>query len=169
MKPNEIILHLNSNIKLFKNLLADISPDEIIFKPSEDKWSLLEIVCHLNDEEKDDFKPRLEKILRQDSEWKSIDPQGWVISRKYAEKDFTKTLDNFFEERKKSVEWLNSLKIKDWNVKVVHPKLGEFTAFQMLANWLAHDYLHMRQIIKLKYQILGSDLNENELRYAGDW
>ncbi|MEM6429633.1 MAG: hypothetical protein AAF708_10365 [Deinococcota bacterium] len=36
-----------------------------------------------------------------------------------------------------------------------------------LENWLAHDYLHMRQVVKLKYDYLTAD--GVNLIYAGTW
>lgn len=162
-------MQLESDSEIFKNLLINISAEDQIWKPSPDKWCLLEIISHLYDEEKFDFKPRLAKILTEDHNWDLIDPQGWVNSRNYMNNEFLETLEKFLEERKRSVEWLRDLEAKDWNVKVVHPKFGEFTAFQMLGNWLAHDYLHIRQILNLKYQILRKDFTEDDLRYAGEW
>ena len=38
----------------------------------------------------------------------------------------------------------------------------------MLTNWLAHDYLHIRQIIKLKFDFL-KDQSDEHLSYAGEW
>jgi hypothetical protein len=169
MQINEIINQLDSNYKVFENLLSINSSEEIKWKPSEDKWCLLEIVNHLYDEEREDFRARLGKILNQDSEWDPIDPEGWVTSRNYMEKDYFQVLKNFLEERKKSIEWLRNLKVDDWNIKVTHPKFGEFAAYPMLCNWLAHDYLHIRQIIRLKYQMLEAGLKSGELGYAGEW
>jgi len=169
MKPAEIINELEKNAIVFKNLFSNISTEHSKWRLSEKKWSLLEIVCHLYDEEIKDFKPRLEKILNEDSDWNPIDPQGWVISEKYSEKKFLITVESFISERKKSVEWLKNLEVIDWNIKAVHLKFGEFTAYQMLCNWLAHDYLHMRQIVKLKYHMLESGLSIEKLGYAGEW
>ena len=169
MEIKSIIQELESDAVIFQNLLLNISIEDQIWKPSENKWCLLEIVCHLYDEEKEDFRPRLAKILNGDHNWDPIDPQGWVLSRNYMKKDFIEMVNKFLYERKRSIDWLNGLKINDWNVKAVHPKFGEFTAYQMLCNWLAHDYLHMRQILKLKYQLLESDFEKGMLRYAGDW
>lgn len=169
MKTTEIIFQLNNNSKIFDSLFSVNSESGFKWKPFENKWCLLEIVCHLYDEEKEDFRPRLKKILNGDHNWDPIDPQGWALSRNYMEKDFSEMLNKFLDERKRSVEWLNSLKDVDWNIKTVHPKLGEFTAYQMLCNWLAHDYLHIRQIMKLKYKMLESEIEKGMLRYAGDW
>jgi hypothetical protein len=37
-----------------------------------------------------------------------------------------------------------------------------------LHNWLAHDYLHIRQIIRIKYDYLKKTSGEI-LLYAGEW
>lgn len=169
MNPLEIINQLESNSGVFENLFSNIPADKIKWKPSKDKWCLLEIISHLYDEEREDFRARLEKILNEDHNWDPNDPQGWVKSRNYIEKDYAKTLNDFLEERKKSILWLKDLKVKDWNVKAVHPKFGEFPAYPMLCNWLAHDYIHIRQILRLKYQMLEAGLNSGELGYAGEW
>jgi len=42
------------------------------------------------------------------------------------------------------------------------------TASMFFSNWLAHDYLHIRQITRLKYDYLKQLTNE-DLSYAGTW
>lgn len=169
MNSNYLINQLENNSEVFRNLLSGM-PDEMIkWKPAKNKWSLLEIVCHLYDEEREDFRARLAKILLEDAEWDPIDPQGWVASREYSKKDYNTVLNDFLNERKISIEWLKSLKVHDWNIKAIHPKFGEFSAIGMLSNWLAHDYLHFRQIIKTKYDYLSQLHPDTDLGYAGDW
>jgi len=163
-----LITQLENNADVFKSLLSGISVEMIKWKTSEKNWSLLEIICHLYDEEREDFRARLAKILLEDHEWDPIDLQGWVVSGKYSEKDFTTVLNDFLKERKLSIEWLKNLEVHDWNIKAVHPKMGEFSAIQMLANWLAHDYLHFRQIVKTKYLYLQNSISPADLGYAGE-
>lgn len=169
MNTEYIIDQLESNSEIFRSLLSGIPGEMILWKPEENKWSLLEIACHLYDEEREDFRARLAKILLEDHEWDPIDPQGWVFTREYSKKVFRETVENFLKERKLSVEWLKNLEVHDWNIKAVHPKIGEFSAIQMLSNWLAHDYLHFRQIIKIKYEYLKHLHPDTDLGYAGDW
>ena len=47
------------------------------------------------------------KILKGDLQ--KIDPVGWVKSKDYINQDYEEVLQKFLEERKRSVEWLNSL------------------------------------------------------------
>ena len=77
-------------------------------------------------------------------------------------------LEKFITERESSINWLETLKNANWENSFDHPKLGAMTAKYFLNNWLAHDYLHIRQIIKLKFDYLNNRFNEN-LDYAGIW
>ncbi|HRI84063.1 MAG TPA: DinB family protein [Ignavibacteria bacterium] len=169
MNTHEIINQLDSNSLVFKNLLSGVPEKLIHRKPSGSHWSLLEIVCHLYDEEKEDFRPRLAKIIAGDHNWDLIDPQDWVLSRKYSEKDFDSVLKDFLYERSVSVEWLKSLDVNFRNLKVTQPVFGEFSAIKMLSEWLAHDLLHIRQILKLKFDFLNESLQPDAVSYAGKW
>ncbi|MCB0279491.1 MAG: hypothetical protein KDD94_08320, partial [Calditrichaeota bacterium] len=67
-----------------------------------------------------------------------------------------------------SIDWLKSQLNSNWNLAKDHPEYGSMTASQFLANWLAHDYLHMRQILKVKFAYLRQRSGQ-ELNYAGPW
>jgi hypothetical protein len=166
MEVYKIIHSLDLDLTVFTSLFRSFPREFVNWKPTSDKWNLLEIVNHLYDEEQYDFRARCKKILEQDKEWDSIDPAGWVKTRQYAEKDFNQSVHNFVDERKRSVEWLEKVKDKDWNTFVVHDKMGNIPAIKMLNLWLAHDILHIRQIIRLQWLYLEKD---NDLGYAGDW
>lgn len=169
MNTSFIILELSKNKNVFKEILQEIKPEIYLWKPVPDKWCLLEIVCHLYDEEREDFQARLKHILQTPADpFTPIDPPGWVMQRKYIQQDYNGMLNKFLEEREQSVAWLQSLSSPPWDQVHRHPTLGLISANKMLANWLAHDYLHFRQIIKLKYDYLQLHSNET-LTYAGNW
>ena len=147
MNHTFIIGKLEANSETFKTLFSFLGKEEYLWKPNPGKWCLLEVACHLYDEEREDFRARLNHTLESPNEkLPSIDPAGWVESRKYREQNFEIKVNNFLEERKNSVKWLNSLKKPKWENVYHHPKFGEFSAEMFLVNWLAHDYLHIRQI-----------------------
>jgi hypothetical protein len=80
------------------------------------------------------------------------------------------SLNNFLIEREKSIEWLKNLTSPDWKATYSHPKLGEISAEKLLANWLAHDYLHIRQISYLLWSYLAKKAVPTiKLDYAGNW
>lgn len=169
MNSNYIISELKRNKLVFNELLKNIDDNLIKWKPSSDKWCLLEIVCHLVDEEINDFRARLKSTLENPKQdLVPIDPTGWVNSKKYIEQNYNTKLVEFLNEREKSIIYLEQLKEPKWDNFYQHPKFGKLSAKLFFTNWLAHDYLHIRQIIKLKFNYLSLTSNQN-LNYAGNW
>ena len=169
MNHKEIITRLSANISVFKSLLTGVSKDEYLFKPTEDKWCILEVVNHIYDEEREDFRARIKQVLESpDKSLTSIDPTGWVTERNYIEQNYKQSVDRFFNERDESLMWLQSLQSPKWKNAHKHPEFGPLSAEMFLANWVAHDYFHFRQIINLKYHYL-MHITDQNLYYAGTW
>ncbi|PTM07812.1 MAG: hypothetical protein DA407_09795 [Bacteroidetes bacterium] len=160
---------LQKNKLVFQSLLEDVQPELITWRPRPDKWCLLEIVCHLYDEERFDFRFRAQWVLEQPNVLPPpFNPLDWVKDHKYMEQDYNTMLQKFLLEREASIKWFNELKKPNWDNYYNHEKRGKITAQYYLDNWLAHDYLHIRQIIKQKFDYFNSQTNEN-LEYAGVW
>ena len=88
--------------------------------------------------------------------------------KKHKKMFYNNMLNKFLLKREQSIAWLNSLEDPKWENYFEHPKKGKLTAKFFLTNWLAHDYLHIRQIIKLKFDYLEHRSGE-KLDYAGPW
>jgi DinB superfamily len=169
MDTTYIIRELQRNKFVFKELLQNLDDNLILWKPIPQKWCLLEIVCHLLDEECEDFRARLKSTLENPEQpFDLIDPVEWVKTRNYYEKDFRSELTEFFNERENSINFLEGLSEPKWENFYEHPKFGNMTAKLFFTNWLAHDYLHIRQILKIKFDYLSATTDE-KLNYAGDW
>ncbi len=147
-----------------------LSDEDLRWKPEKKMWSILEIVCHLGDEEVEDFRLRLKLTLQDPAEpWPGIDPEGWATDRKYNERDLGESLTRFTEERNASMQWLGTLTEPDWTLQHHHALLGSIPAGSLLAAWVAHDALHLRQIAKRRYQLIQEHAGEYSLSYAGEW
>ena len=169
MNQAQIIDELQRNKVVFESLLKGTDEKQFRWKPKPDKWCLLEVICHLFDEEREDFRARLKHCLENPaSSLPPINPVGWVKERKYIEQNFEEKLKSFLMERNDSISWLESLKTPKWENALKHPQLGKMSANKFLSNWLAHDYIHIRQIIKIKYAFLDA-FTDDSLNYAGDW
>ena len=169
MKTDDIIAHLENNRRVFQSLLTDLESEEYHFKPDPASWSILEILCHLVDEEKEDFRARVKNtLLTPEVQPPTLDPVGAVKSRKYAKQVYVERLEAFLTERRISIKWLRSLQDPKWKNVYRHPTAGNLTAYDLLTNWLAHDYHHIRQINRRKYEYLRKKSKVN-LNYAGDW
>jgi hypothetical protein len=157
------------NAERIHQLVDGISTGEARWRPDPDSWSILEVVNHLHDEEREDFRVRLDIMLHNpDRPWPPIDPQGWVKARKYNERELRGSLESFLAERRASLEWLEGLKSPDWEATVEAP-WGSFRAGEMFAAWVAHDLLHMRQLVELHYAHVVRLADPYGTRYAGPW
>src|SRR5688572_7721940 len=169
MEFETLYQELLNSTKMIVALLADISQDEAQIKPNPESWSILEVVCHLYDEEREDFREHLDFILhRQNEEWHQIDPQAWVTERNYNEQNFAEIQEKFFVERQKSLDWLMEMSNANWET-VYTSQYGSTTAGEMFACWVAHDNLHVRQLVELRRVKIENITKPYNLEYAGDW
>ncbi len=151
-------------------LVSDAGPDEARWKPEPAKWSMLEIVGHLVDEERLDFRRRLELVLDSpEHPWPSLDPEGRVREGHFNARALSDLVAEFAAERQRSVEWLESLRSPAWTNAYRHPTAGVLTASALLHAWAAHDLLHIRQIVRARYAFLAVAAAPASLDYAGPW
>jgi hypothetical protein len=151
-------------------IVVGVADEQARWKPAPDAWSILEVINHLDDEERDDFRLRFDLTLHQpEAEWPPIDPPQWAIDRRYNERDFAQSVANFLAERERSLTWLATLGAAELERAHRHPQFGAFEAGTLLASWVAHDCLHIRQLDELQYQYLAQVARPFDVQYAGDW
>ena len=161
-----LLAHDAERIRL---LVEGVSQEQAQWKPDPDSWSVLEVVSHLYDEEREDFRVRLDYILHRPGEDPPlIDPGGWVTDRRYNQRSLAPSLESFLAERRRSLAWLDNLENPDWETGYKAP-WGIIRAGDMFAAWVAHDQLHMRQFIELQRAYLQQLAGVYSVRYAGDW
>ncbi len=169
MNFEALYIELVESTDMIRALLAGISQEEAEVKPNPQSWSVLETLCHLVDEEREDFREHLDFLVnRSDGEWHRIDTEGWVTARGYNKQNFRRMRDRFFEERSRSLDWLKGLSNADWEKTYTTPyrtlKTGD-----MLASWVAHDNLAIRQLTELRRMRLENMVKPYDVSYAGDW
>jgi uncharacterized damage-inducible protein DinB len=168
MNQKDLIQNLEKNGELILKLFTDISEEDAQWKPAPEKWSLLEILNHLCDEEREDFRQRLKLVLENpEKDWPPIDPQSWVSVRGYKDRKLGKSLDVFRNERAASLEWLKSLTSPPWSNERKHPNFGAIKAGDLLASWVAHDLRHIGQISNTLLAFVSENIHPYSTRYAG--
>jgi DinB superfamily len=169
MEFNTLYRELQQSTAMIRVLLAGVDAEEVRLKPNAESWSILEVLCHLYDIEREDFREHLDCILyRQHETWHEIDPQSWITTRRYNEQNFTEMQEQFFIERETSLTWLKGLLNPDWEATYT-TAYHTFTAGEMFACWVAHDNLHLRQLVELRRLRLETITKPYNLEYAGDW
>ena len=170
MNYDKLIGSLTEFPGILRAAVVGLRDTEACWKPPSGNWSILEIVRHLGDEEVDDFRTRVTMTLADPSQqWPPIDPEAWARERDYNNDDFEEALSRFVSERQTSLNTLADIDEPNWNNTYHHPKFGEFRAGDLFAAWCAHDYLHLRQVTKRRFEMMQLFAGEFETRYAGDW
>jgi hypothetical protein len=166
---NRVVERMRANAAAVDALTRDVSEAQMRWKPSAESWSLLEVVNHLYDEEREDFRTRVDNVLHQPGEHPPpIDPVHWVIERAYNQRDPIASLDAFLRERATSLAWLQGLREPNWDAEY-RASWGVIRAGDLLAAWLAHDHLHLRQLNELHYAYHALQAAPYSVEYAGDW
>lgn len=169
MNTQPLIASLECFPDVLSKAVASLSHDDARFKPTDGSWSILEIVTHLVDEEVEDFPARLRSTLADPTtQWNPIDPEGWAKQRNYNDGDLDEQVQRFTNLRKESIAWLNSQSDPQWSNTFKHAK-GEIKAGDLLAAWTAHDWLHLRQIAKRRFQLSQHHAENYTTEYAGSW
>jgi hypothetical protein len=159
---------LEANAQVFGALVVGVSPEQARWKPAPEQWSILEVVNHLADEEVDDFRRRIVLTLRDpEAPWPPIDPPRWAIERAYNQRVLAESVERFLTERNRSLTWLRELASPDWQRAHQHPRAGTLRAGDLLASWLDHDLIHIRQVTRLHHQWLVQQAEPYRTEYAG--
>ena len=169
MDFDRFISQMAANATRIRALAEGVSEEQARWKPDPDSWSILEVVNHLLDVEQEDFRVLLDLALhRPDEPRPKIAPQAWVTERRYNERDPGESLQSFVAAREASLAWLRGHSLPDWEATYQAP-WGPIRAGDIFAAWVAHDLLHMRQLIELHWAHTMRRVEPYEADYAGEW
>jgi hypothetical protein len=115
-------------------------------RPAPAEWAPVEIVCHLRDEETEDFGARLRVVAEGGAAFTPIDPERWAVERRYLEADGPAALADFRARRAASLTFLATLAPARMAGAVTHRRTGSLSGLDILAAWVAHDRLHLAQL-----------------------
>lgn len=150
--------------------LTGVSPEDARWRPPSGKWTLLEIVNHLADEEEKDFRARIRSTLADPARpWPAIDPEGDIAGLRYNERELEESLGRFERAREETLAWLRTLEAPAWENAYEHPHIGTLRAGDVLASLCAHDVLHLRQLAGRLFDLVRRDAGGFDTRYAGEW
>ena len=170
INTEEIIRQLTGNAEAVRALVQTISDEQAQWKPDPESWSMKEVMEHVYNEERIDFRKHLREML-------SDPPQPWGEWR-HEEHISTvscgQALEGFLVEREASIAWLTALESPDWDAASQAPfgPAGDIlvlSAGDVLVAWVAHDFLHIRQMNELLYAWNEKQAAPYSVQYAGGW
>ncbi len=161
---DEIIRQLTVNAEAISALMRTIPEEQARWKPNTETWSMLEVMGHVYNEERLDFRKHLKEMFQEPSlPWSPFPKEELVFVA-----DLQQALEGFLSERKDSLVWLKELKTVDWDITSQAP-WGPICAGDVLVSWVEHDFLHVRQMNELLYAWVEKQSAPYSVQYAGGW
>ncbi len=157
MDYRDFIAQLETYKNVIADLLGNVSQEHAAYRPTRDRWTILEIINHLVDIEKEDFRIEFRIVLYEpETPWPSFSIDRWRVERNYNGRNLRESVTEFVTERNKSLEWLKTLSDPDLYATHASKKFkGEsMKAGDIVSAWVGHDLFHIRQITLAKWYLL---------------
>ena len=148
-------------------LAGDLDPAIARTRPAQDEWAPVEILCHLRDEETEDFGARLRAVVNGEASFAPINPVSWVEARRYLDADTRQVLEVLRARRRASVEYLDEIDASRLVAAIPLGKLGPLSGLDLLVAWVAHDQLHLAQLAGTLARLWANRWPEQKAEYAG--
>ena len=120
------------------------------WRPVADEWCIADVVAHLGYCEAP-YLARLRRVAEQDNPFEPAllpDESTHDLARSLAD-----LLAAFVARRAATVAFLTSLDQRDWGRPLVHATIGPTKLRDQVQELVAHDNLHLEQIVELREQL----------------
>jgi hypothetical protein len=146
-RPEESIQSLEQSLEKVEEAVHNHPLQALRFKPSEEKWSVQEVVCHLLDCERFIFSQRVRRLIAEvGPNIPDIDHLPWVKEFDYMHQDFFEALEEFRAERYAQIAIVKSLPAQKWNLSGRHATRGAISLRDVVNYCAEHTMTHVRQI-----------------------
>ena len=140
--------------KALRDAVAGMSREQLLARPVAEKWSTLEVVCHLAD-----FEPiladRMKRVIAEDRPTLiGADEKQFAAKLAYHERDLDEELGIIENTRRQMARILRTLPADALARVGVHNERGPLTLEALLANATRHILHHVKFIME-KRQALG--------------
>jgi len=131
-----------------KDALRGVSKKLALWRPAPGKWSILEIVCHLRDMEREAYLARYRRILAEDEPLlPDIDGDTLAIERDYRAQGLAAALKDWRAARKETLKLLKGVKGTSWERCGTHETAGRLSMEDFLRRQaVGNDEAHLGQI-----------------------
>lgn len=148
-------------------LADDLDAETLRTRPAPDEWSPVEILCHLRDEESEDFGARLRAVLDGATSLARIEPDRWPEQRGYRNQDAVAALAELKARRSANLDFLAGLDSDRLGATISLGKLGPLSALDLLVAWVEHDQQHLAQLIATRARLWADRWPSLRADYAG--
>lgn len=141
-----------------KAAIRGLSRKALLFTPAPGKWSILEILCHMRDMERDAYLTRYRRILAEDEpRLPDLNGEALAIERDYRNAKAPEVVREWLSLRRENLQMLRKTGRAQWARAGVHETAGRLTMEDLIRRHaVGNDEAHLGQIeaIKRRFDLL---------------
>ena len=147
----QVLSTLRQTPEMLEKMLEMASEETMLWKPAPERWSISEVLGHLNHAEREIYRSRLQRFLDEEDYplFESYDTDAHYERGHYSGEPGRAQLKRFAGERWHSLAMLYQLPAGAEQRPARHSRFGRITLDTMVHEWAYHDLGHVRQIAEL--------------------
>lgn len=146
MTRSENLVNFRRGFEKIRTALQNYPKQAFDFKPSDNKWSIREIIIHLADSETVAYTRCRKIIAENESTITTYDQDIWAEELKYKDQDMDHALELFAQLRILTFKLLEKIPEHKWNNFMIHPDRGKVTLDEWLSIYSQHVDAHINQM-----------------------
>ena len=131
------------------DLIAGLSAEQLASRPADGKWSIVEILAHLAEDDIATYWRYRQMIEHDGVPLSGFDQELWARLGNYQSWGSDEALALFRLLRNANLRMLESLSAEQWKRSGDHAERGRLTVADLARHMAAHDVNHLRQIESL--------------------
>lgn len=130
-------------------LLVLASDEQLTTRPSEDKWSIGEILAHLAEDEMATAWRYRQMLEHSGLALTGFDQDLWATMGNYGSRRPRESLELFRLLRAANLQFLEQMRPEHWECFGIHAERGRITIRELAVHMAGHDANHMEQIRRI--------------------
>jgi uncharacterized damage-inducible protein DinB len=131
------------------HVIDGLSVQQLRHRPAPDKWSIVEILAHLAEDELTSSWRYRQMIEHDGTILAGFDQELWARLGSYPTWSPSDALELFRLLREANLRMLRSLQPEQWERSGIHVERGKLTVRELARHMAAHDINHIQQIERL--------------------
>ncbi len=147
--PGMLLACLKSTPAATDTLSRGLDQKTLEFKKSGNEWSIIQIICHFRDVDREVNLPRLKRVLSENDPFIPAEStDSWALDRNYESQNCFEAINDFLECRIEIINILAGLSQDQWSLSARHAIFGRTTLIDLFKFVITHDITHIRQILE---------------------
>jgi hypothetical protein len=134
---------------ILEDLVAGCAAAELSRRPAPEKWSVVEIIAHMADDELVTAWRYRQMLENSGCALAGFDQDKWAALGKYGEWTADEGLQMFRMLRQANLRTLRSLSEVQWECFGIHAERGRMTVRELALHMAGHDINHIEQVRKI--------------------